>query len=49
LRSLLVVDDAVGQIYQPEAVINDLEFAVGGSTSWTAVRWPTSRLSVLLR
>jgi hypothetical protein len=32
-----VVDDAVGKIYQPQAAVGDLEFAVGGSTSWTDV------------
>jgi hypothetical protein len=32
-----VVDDAGGKIYQPAAAVGELEFAVGGSTSWTDV------------
>ena len=32
-----VVDDPAGKVYQPQAALSDLEFAVGGSTSWTDV------------
>lgn len=32
-----VVDDAGGKIYQPAAAVGELEFAVGGSTTWTDV------------
>jgi hypothetical protein len=32
-----VVDDAGGKVYQPQAPVSDLEFAVGGSTTWTDV------------
>ena len=52
-----VVDDAVGKIYQPQAAVAELEFAVGGSTTWTdvtmtvKVRLSTadSRAHILLR
>ena len=32
-----VVADGAGKIYQPQAAVADLEFAVGGSTTWTDV------------
>jgi hypothetical protein len=32
-----VVDDAGGKVYQPQAAVADLEFAVGGTTAWTDV------------
>ncbi|HEX2871957.1 MAG TPA: family 16 glycoside hydrolase [Polyangiaceae bacterium] len=32
-----VVTDGAGKIYQPKAALSDLEFAVGGSTTWTDV------------
>jgi hypothetical protein len=32
-----VVADADGMVYQPQAAVADLEFAVGGSTTWTDV------------
>lgn len=32
-----VVDDAAGKIYQPQAAVGELEFAVGGSTTWTDI------------
>jgi hypothetical protein len=32
-----VVADGAGKIYQPQAVVSELEFAVGGSTAWTDV------------
>ena len=32
-----VITDGAGKIYQPKAALSDLEFAVGGSTSWTDV------------
>lgn len=32
-----VVDDAAGKIYQPAAAVGELEFAVGGSTTWTDI------------
>lgn len=32
-----VVADAAGKVYQPQAAVAELEFAVGGSTSWTDV------------
>jgi hypothetical protein len=32
-----VVDDTDGKVYQPQAAVSDLEFAVGGSTTWTDV------------
>jgi hypothetical protein len=30
-----VVADGAGKVYQPQAAVADLEFAVGGSTTWT--------------
>jgi hypothetical protein len=52
-----VVDDAGGKIYQPTAAVSDLEFAVGGSTTWTDVKLTVkvrladadSRAHILLR
>jgi hypothetical protein len=32
-----VVDDAGNKVYQPQAAVGELEFAVGGSTAWTDV------------
>lgn len=32
-----VVADGAGKIYQPQAAVSDVEFAVGGSTTWTDV------------
>jgi len=32
-----VVADGAGKIYQPAAAVSELEFAVGGSTTWTDV------------
>jgi hypothetical protein len=32
-----VIDDAAGKIYQPAAAVSELEFAVGGSTTWTDI------------
>jgi hypothetical protein len=33
----VVVADGAGKVYQPQAAVGDLEFAVGGSTTWTDV------------
>jgi hypothetical protein len=32
-----VVADGAGKVYQPQAAVSELEFAVGGSTTWTDV------------
>jgi hypothetical protein len=32
-----VVADGAGKVYQPQAAVSDLEFAVGGSTIWTDI------------
>ena len=32
-----IVADGAGKVYQPQATVGDLEFAVGGSTTWTDV------------
>jgi len=52
-----VVDDPVGKIYQPAGAVSELEFAVGGSTTWTDVKLTVkvrindadSRAHILLR
>ena len=52
-----VVDDATGKIYQPTAAVSELEFAVGGSTTWSDVKLTVkvrladadSRVHLLLR
>jgi Concanavalin A-like lectin/glucanases superfamily len=33
----VVVADGAGKVYQPQAAVSALEFAVGGSTKWTDV------------
>jgi len=33
----VVVADGAGKVYQPQAAVSALEFAVGGSTTWTDV------------
>jgi len=33
----VVVADGAGKVYQPAAAVSDLEFGVGGSTTWTDV------------
>lgn len=33
----VVVADGAGKVYQPQAEVSSLEFAVGGSTTWTDV------------
>jgi hypothetical protein len=32
-----VIADGAGKVYQPQAAVSDLEWAVGGSTTWTDV------------
>ncbi len=52
-----VIDDPAGKIYQPTAAVSDLEFAVGGSTTWADVKLTVkvrladadSRAHILLR
>jgi hypothetical protein len=52
-----VVADAANKVYQPQAAVAELEFAVGGSTSWTDVTFtvkvrlndPDSGAQIVLR